>query len=333
MLDNALVPALPASYAVFRGADYEHSRAHTSRVLTPYKRVTEVQGLESDLDVAVVGPVSLVHGQHRGGEVHIQLTDPLSYYDVNLALAGTNFLECEGERLRLGRRTGAVISPRMRARMHLSERYRQMHVRIETAALQRNLERMLGRPVNRTVRFQVRMDLTAPAVVSWVRLVGLLVQDLHSPTGLSRGDGAESWADFLISGLLRAQPHNYSSALAGPDVSPAVPPRIKRVVDLIETQPASDLSLARLVEEAGVTARSLQRDFRQFLGTSPLRYVEQVRLAHAHRDLAARSGATVTEIAYRWGFGHVSRFAASYQRQYGVTPSQTLRGAAPGRGG
>ncbi|MDQ0382884.1 hypothetical protein [Amycolatopsis thermophila] len=98
VLDNTLVPALPASYAAFRGAGYEQSRAHTSRALTPYKRVVEVPELESDLDVAVVEPVSLVYGRHRGGDVHVQLTDALSYYDVHLAVAGTNFLECEGER-------------------------------------------------------------------------------------------------------------------------------------------------------------------------------------------------------------------------------------------
>jgi AraC-like DNA-binding protein len=34
---------------------------------------------------------------------------------------------------------------------------------------------------------------------------------------------------------------------------------------------------------------------------------------------------TVTAIAYRWGFTSSSRFAASYRRTYGITPSQTLR--------
>ncbi|MDQ0382885.1 hypothetical protein FB470_006879 [Amycolatopsis thermophila] len=189
--------------------------------------------------------------------------------------------------------------------MHLSERYTQMHVRIETSALRRNLERMLGRPVNRPVRFQPEMDLTAPAGVSWVRLVGLLVQDLHAPAGLSRGGGADSWADFLISGLLRAQPHNYSSALARPGVSPAVRSRVRRVVDLIETQPASDLSLTRLAEEAGVTTRPRTPRPRR------------AKRGHRRRDrlpLGLRSC-----LALRGG---------AYQQQYGVCPSQTLRGAA-----
>jgi AraC-like DNA-binding protein len=48
---------------------------------------------------------------------------------------------------------------------------------------------------------------------------------------------------------------------------------------------------------------------------------------NAHRDLLAADPerATVTAVAYRWGFGSSSRFAAAYRRAYGTTPNQTLR--------
>lgn len=42
---------------------------------------------------------------------------------------------------------------------------------------------------------------------------------------------------------------------------------------------------------------------------------------------AARDGsATVSEIAYRWGFGNLGRFAAQYRQRYGHPPSRTLGG-------
>jgi AraC-like DNA-binding protein len=34
---------------------------------------------------------------------------------------------------------------------------------------------------------------------------------------------------------------------------------------------------------------------------------------------------TVTEVATRWGFVSLSRFAATYRDAYGVLPSYTLR--------
>jgi AraC-like DNA-binding protein len=33
---------------------------------------------------------------------------------------------------------------------------------------------------------------------------------------------------------------------------------------------------------------------------------------------------TVTDVAHRWGFDHLGRFAASYRARYHTTPSQTL---------
>jgi AraC-like DNA-binding protein len=60
---------------------------------------------------------------------------------------------------------------------------------------------------------------------------------------------------------------------------------------------------------------------------SPMAYLRHVRLARAHEELRRSDPGqvTVAEVAYRWGFGHLGRFSASYQAQYGVSPSQTLR--------
>ncbi len=56
-------------------------------------------------------------------------------------------------------------------------------------------------------------------------------------------------------------------------------------------------------------------------------YLRQVRLHHAHQELLASdptTGATVTEIAARWGFFHPGRFAHYYRHTYGQPPTRTL---------
>jgi AraC-like DNA-binding protein len=35
---------------------------------------------------------------------------------------------------------------------------------------------------------------------------------------------------------------------------------------------------------------------------------------------------TVTQVAGRWGFVHLGRFASAYRRKFGESPSATLRG-------
>jgi transcriptional regulator GlxA family with amidase domain len=134
------------------------------------------------------------------------------------------------------------------------------------------------------------------------------------------------WSRFLMTGLLLAQPHTYSEQLEQHRRAARRPATLRRVINLIEQDPAAELTLERLALAAGVTPRSLQRHFKDYIGLSPREYVLSVRLSRAHRDLQqAGPGVTVAEVALRWGFGHVPRFAGAYQERYGVPPSVTLR--------
>jgi AraC-like DNA-binding protein len=36
-------------------------------------------------------------------------------------------------------------------------------------------------------------------------------------------------------------------------------------------------------------------------------------------------GTTIAAVAARWGYARAGRFAAAYRKEYGETPSQTLR--------
>ena len=40
-------------------------------------------------------------------------------------------------------------------------------------------------------------------------------------------------------------------------------------------------------------------------------------------------GRTVSEIASRWGFSQLSRFASDYKKQYGQSPRETLSRVQP----
>ena len=58
---------------------------------------------------------------------------------------------------------------------------------------------------------------------------------------------------------------------------------------------------------------------------SPMTYVRNVRLEHAHAELQeAEAGDSVTDVATRWGFTHLSRFSEHYKHHFGVLPSTTL---------
>ena len=89
---------------------------------------------------------------------------------------------------------------------------------------------------------------------------------------------------------------------------------------------AEILTVADIAAASFVTIRAVQLAFRRHLDTTPLAYLRRVRLDRAHHDLLTGDPAheTVTAVAHRWGFPNPSRFAATYRRAYGVTPSYTL---------
>ncbi|MEQ8165776.1 MAG: helix-turn-helix domain-containing protein, partial [Alphaproteobacteria bacterium] len=78
---------------------------------------------------------------------------------------------------------------------------------------------------------------------------------------------------------------------------------------------------------SGVSARSLFAGFRAYRGQGPMAFLKQVRLERARAELAAADPgrARVIDIALKWHFSHMGRFAADYGRRFGEAPSVTLR--------
>ncbi|MEV7552215.1 helix-turn-helix transcriptional regulator [Amycolatopsis sp. NPDC089917] len=107
----------------------------------------------------------------------------------------------------------------------------------------------------------------------------------------------------------------------------AHPGTVRRAISFIEANADNELSLAAIARAAYVSPRALQLAFRRHLDTTPMAYLRQVRLSHAHDDLRTATGEgwdTVTSIAARWGFTS-SQFSRRYEATYGQLPSRTLR--------
>jgi len=76
----------------------------------------------------------------------------------------------------------------------------------------------------------------------------------------------------------------------------------------------------------GVSERTLQYSFREYVGMSPTAYLRMRRLNCVRTTLAAEDPRqiTVTQVAMRFGFLHLGRFSGDYKRLFGETPSETL---------
>lgn len=97
--------------------------------------------------------------------------------------------------------------------------------------------------------------------------------------------------------------------------------RASDVIQFIEENYASQLTLSRLADIAGVSPFHFLRLFRTVTGTTPYRYLVQLRL----REAAARILQTdnpITDIAFEVGFGDLSQFIRTFRGVSGFSPSR-----------
>jgi AraC family ethanolamine operon transcriptional activator len=101
---------------------------------------------------------------------------------------------------------------------------------------------------------------------------------------------------------------------------------LKKAVDYINASTEQTITVNDLCRITGVSERTLQYVFIEHFGISPKRYVMNVRLNGVRKALirAVPEKVTVSDIAHRFGFWHMSQFAADYRRLFGKLPSETL---------
>ncbi|MBK5142528.1 AraC family transcriptional regulator [Budviciaceae bacterium BWR-B9] len=84
-------------------------------------------------------------------------------------------------------------------------------------------------------------------------------------------------------------------------------------------------SLINIAQRTGYSLRALELIFRNSVGMSPGKWFLNLRLNGTLRDLLmATPISTVSGIATRWGFQHLSRFSEQYRKTFGEYPSHTL---------
>ncbi|MBT1674113.1 helix-turn-helix domain-containing protein [Curtobacterium flaccumfaciens] len=114
-----------------------------------------------------------------------------------------------------------------------------------------------------------------------------------------------------------------------PDHGASQHPRaVRRAVTYIRANLRRPLAADEIAAAAGVSPRALQLVFQRSLGTSPLRYVRDARLAGAHAELLTDQTTPIGAVAGRWCFTNQGRFSAAYRERYGETPNETRQRVA-----
>lgn len=262
-----------------------------------------------------------------GADAELLVPPMRDCYHLNLTLSGSTMVSQRGRWASTDAgRSGVLFSPTDSFTVRWSPDAIQYAVKLPRRSVETHLAKLVHRPVERPVEFDLGVDLSPAAGQSLLASVHFLRQELARPGGLATMPVARDQVESLVlTQLLLTIPNNYAELLRGPE-PPARQQHIRRVVELVEAHPDRDLTLPELAQAAGTTARALQRGFKELVGMSPTAYVRAVRLDRVRDELLA-GGPTVsvTDVAMKWGFFHLGRFAQQYKDRFGVLPSHTAR--------
>lgn len=101
---------------------------------------------------------------------------------------------------------------------------------------------------------------------------------------------------------------------------------VERALGWIQSHVATRQPLARLADFLGVSPATVQRLFRQRLGTTVMKSVAETRLREAERMLR-HDGVSIKEIAYHLGYRHPHDFSRAFRNYTGQLPSRWEGGA------
>ena len=219
-----------------------------------------------------------------------------------------------------------IMSPGQYANLTRSTGINGLGVVVLEDKLAKVLKQDYGVSVTRGIEFQRRLDLTRGMGKSLANFLFYICSEADDESSaLCLGITREKVEHLLVTTILECIPHTYSGDMQGTS-SQFRPVHVKRAVDYIMDNLQGPITLGKLTDITGVSARSLQLGFNQTYGTSPMRFVRDVRLKRAREELLERrsAGVTVAEVAERWQFQHHSQFSRLYQKRFGELPSKTL---------
>jgi transcriptional regulator GlxA family with amidase domain len=87
----------------------------------------------------------------------------------------------------------------------------------------------------------------------------------------------------------------------------------------LEARIEEELDLDGCAAHLNLSRRQIERLFNRYLGLTPVRYMNGLRLARG-RALLAETDMKVTDVAVACGYASTSHFSKSFRKKYGVSP-------------
>lgn len=303
---------------------------YVGRTLAPHRMdMGDPSRMSAKLSCIGVAPTQIVDIQY-GTDVWIDPGELEAHFLIHASIEGASEVWAGGSEGSIRPDNLHISSPGAPIRIHMTPACRHLTVRIAGSAFEEYLTRVMNIPANRPLVFYPGRECGRELPVVWRNLLSHLIdQTAHGPMLMANNRTQRQYSMLMIELLLSNYCNSYSDqiALYGNDISPW---HVRRARDIIHASFDDSISVTDLANQVGVSVRSLQNGFRQFLGLTPVEYVRRHRLEKLHSALMdASPEASVTELMLECGIVNFGRYAQYYRQQYGCRPSETLRSRRP----
>jgi AraC-like DNA-binding protein len=308
--------------------DLESIRQGVSSVFTNHdlRCVEETDCISARMHHVNRGHLSLNRLEY-GARVNIDPGRLGSFFLIQIPISGQARIMCADHDFISTPHKASLISPTLPLSMCWDANAPQLALRIERSEVEYHCAQHLGHVMDRPLEFHPELDLTTPGGNYFLQLITMLADAITSDEHpLHHALVLKQFESVLINALVYGQPNNLREQLECASKPKTLPYFVKRTEEYMRAHANEPLSIEQLAEHAGVSVRTLFAGFRDFCDTTPMAYLRNLRLEQVYLELSTQShDASVTDIAFKWGFAHLGRFAQEYKKRFGEAPSTTLR--------
>ncbi len=321
---TAWTQALLGQHVLLASRDVEEVRSRVAALLNEHVLEPHGSSLAARLHGVQARTLSLWRLEY-GDAVTVEETRPGGdFLIVQLPLAGAVSVECDEGRWLVRPGSGVIMPSHIPHRLSWEAGAAQIILKVPLIRLGQEYTRLTGTVTQTPLRFDRHIDLSASDGEQWSALLRYFCEQIAcpAPLGWLKAQTAE---EALMRHLLCAQSSSLKDHFLG-DEGIQTPQSLQRARQFMEANLQEDISLSDIARHCGASVRSLTRMCRLQYGASPMQLLRSMRLDRIREDLLRPSADNnVSEIAMRWGYTHVGRFAAAYRERFGEAPSETLK--------
>ncbi|WP_173910594.1 AraC family transcriptional regulator [Acinetobacter sp. Marseille-Q1618] len=260
-----------------------------------------------------------------GANVAINIAN-LKAYSISLPIHGRQSLAIRGEQYQSDQQSGLIVSNNDFQDLFIDKDCKKFQVVIPEKSMQSVLADLLNRPINDSIIFNPRMDLNHDQMIAawWSNIQNFMLVKSQYIGFYGLQMFSEDYENFLIKALLLSQENNFSAALR--DIAHQnEPPHIRKVKQFLIEHAHENITVEMILNIASVSKTKLYEQFQHHYGTSPMAFLKKYRLQQIYKalSLTTTQDVSISTLAYRWGFTHLSRFSQEYRDEFGENPSET----------